>query len=204
MNNAAGRSRRMKRRLLNLLTALSLLLCLAMAALWARGYHAVDGVLVARESGAVEHGARHDLRAISGRGVVALMCEAESWDTRGMSRHRRPARLPRFAYFRMDPGNLTVVRSTPWQRAGFNYLDSTIGTAPTWSRRTRGVRVPHWLLLAACGLAPAVWTVRRLRAGGRAAAGLCRRCGYDLRATPGRCPECGTIAQAASPSPPAP
>ena len=58
-------------------------------------------------------------------------------------------------------------------------------------------RLPAWLSM--CGPAAAAATligILRLRAAGlrarleHLAAGLCPRCGYDLRPTPGRCPEC--------------
>ena len=49
-----------------------------------------------------------------------------------------------------------------------------------------------WLLFLGA-LLPSGWLLRRNRRGHRAAMGLCPACGYDLRATPDRCPECGAV-----------
>jgi hypothetical protein len=52
-------------------------------------------------------------------------------------------------------------------------------------------------LFAILPLADAILIRRRRRRGRRLAAGLCVRCGYDLRASPDRCPECGEMPAAA-------
>jgi hypothetical protein len=51
--------------------------------------------------------------------------------------------------------------------------------------------VPYWLFALISGIPSFIYLRRQLAVRRHRGEGLCRRCGYDLRATPDRCPECG-------------
>jgi hypothetical protein len=53
--------------------------------------------------------------------------------------------------------------------------------------------LPLWVAAVLTGTLPAIAGVECWKRRKRISGGLCRNCGYDLRATPDGCPECGTI-----------
>jgi hypothetical protein len=52
-------------------------------------------------------------------------------------------------------------------------------------------QIPYAVLILPLLLPPGIWCRRRWQINHAKRAGLCPRCGYDLRATKDRCPECG-------------
>ena len=66
-----------------------------------------------------------------------------------------------------------------------------VGGVVTFRAQT-SLTFAYWQLMGATLIGPLLAFVPRRRKK-RSKQGLCRSCGYDLRATPDRCPECGAV-----------
>ncbi len=62
---------------------------------------------------------------------------------------------------------------------------------PLWSPVIWSVQVPLVIPAALFAILPGVGLARRMGRRKRKTLGLCLKCGYDLRASKDRCPECG-------------
>jgi hypothetical protein len=154
-----------------------------------RSYFVADWVSCSR---AIERGGSEYTEWLSLTGAGRVRLSWRSWQFnrslgwRGKwewSRERHPTGNVATSWFDM---------SSPLGRVGFGWFADDDVDATTARIRQRAVTFPLWLPAVLLALLPAVRLYRRIRR--PFAAGLCQRCGYDLRATPGRCPECGEAA----------
>jgi hypothetical protein len=170
----------MKRRLLNLVTGLSLLLCVAVCVLWGRSYVAVDRLRVFKVPRVWSLLSADGRLCVAGRKVNQAALDV-------------PVHADRRFAFDTDPGGEQPSWADDWPDWGGRGLQWTRHTGMTeWQWR---LWLPHgWLAVAL--LAPPSWrVVARQRRHRRLRRGLCFRCGYDLTGNvTGVCPECGATA----------
>jgi hypothetical protein len=90
-----------------------------------------------------------------------------------------------WSYF--EPFEITTgPRSSSKQLAGFGFARFAVAELKGF-----GWTVPCVALLTLWVVPVVPWSWHRWRTRDRRTRGKCRGCGYDLRASPGRCPECG-------------
>lgn len=99
---------------------------------------------------------------------------------------------------------LTTSNSVRWNydvrrlNNGYQFLGFSIRTI-FWRNGgvNRSVHIPCWFVTLVFWTPPALWLLQMCRAWRRRCRrerlGLCPACGYDLRATKDRCPECGRV-----------
>jgi hypothetical protein len=96
-------------------------------------------------------------------------------------------------------GRMTLCRQQgrDWGKEfpGFNAAGFQYGGLRGPNGSLYNISVPHWFAEGLLAVPPAAWLLAERRRRRRPQRGRCATCGYDLRATPDQCPECGTVAR---------
>lgn len=82
-----------------------------------------------------------------------------------------------------------------WKSRVYNYLwpKKYDYSDQDMSGRDWELTLPSWSVIAITAIPPILWFRNRTLRRRQIAAGICQKCGYDLRATPNLCPERGSI-----------
>jgi hypothetical protein len=176
--------RRLLRWTFHALAAASLLLCLATATLWVRSYRVWDQFIAERQE-ASEAGRAYRVRHYK---WVARSYRGQLSGWLGWSERPEDGPRPPWGFMLDHASDGFVLPQTIWFPANRELYD---GYGYNWQSWV----LPHSMIASAFAVLPAIFAFRQVRAvrrrRHRARLGLCLACGYDLRASPERCPECG-------------
>jgi hypothetical protein len=172
-----------------LLLAISTLLLLAVACDWVYSFKSSETLLLVRKPRVYAIDSFHGQASLW---TGDLMSSSPTYEN-GL-RHRRVD----------DPGARPAQEFSVVDRDGRDFWFAQFGlttqrrfptTAPSAPLNDVigqiGIAVPLWFLTVVFGVMPVVTLVRSIRRARRYAEGCCPACGYDLRASVDRCPECG-------------
>ena len=166
------------------LTVLSLLICLATGVMWVRGNWSYDVIVLVLDNDTWT----------SQFGPQEVSIEHESGRTRDGPSLTRSSYVSELAaledFYRYDQDRwMTTVIQADWRRMGLSLHSEQhiwLGVRTTFVSR---IGLSYWLIVLLTLILPA----SRIRFRKRIPPGHCPKCHYDLRATPDRCPECGTV-----------
>ncbi|HZL37561.1 MAG TPA: hypothetical protein VFC78_19740 [Tepidisphaeraceae bacterium] len=169
------------RRLFAILSAMSLVLCMTTSVMWMRSCFVFDSVCWMRPHRASSIDSHH------GRLWFVMMWSVNGGLPRGIQIIHEP---PIFDY-----------QNYPftWEYAGITMqrFRGMLAPSATPSHFTStAYSVPYWEVSLLLLILPTTAALRRMLRQRAVIAGQCAHCGYDLRATPDRCPECGTAPEA--------
>jgi hypothetical protein len=203
----------MRHRISIISTWLSLMLCCVLLCFWLRSYWRLDActLLVSREDtadtsqlGSPDYASMFVVRSQKGALTLNLRMlheldpqtgeaeRARRWSIKATSTHSDNTTRLDCDYYPFGPVSELRVLGFAWQ----SYSRDLEPVATLSHLRTASglnVVLPFWLLTAVFAMWPVrqlTWHLRRYR---RGRLGLCLVCGYDLRASDKRCPECGQL-----------
>lgn len=175
----------MKRRVFTILSAVSLVLCVCMAGLWIRTFFTEDDVHLGQWT---PSGSRYDDLHVrcAGYCVDIEFTRSTAGAVRGAPAVPRGSAGIGWTW--------ETSRVHPQSFGSWLWWDHYLDQQPAGSVECWRLAVRPWLLVPVFLIPPLTWVrafVQRHRLHRRLARGLCATCGYDLRASHERCPECG-------------